>query len=64
MAENREEVIRCPWCMERDTDAELYYDKKDNEYYCWLCCYNADRETVYRDLKKFKHSRYKAYFSE
>lgn len=54
-------VIRCPECMRRDIDAELFYDKKDNEYYCGLCCYHADEETAFNDLKKFKTEKYKSY---
>ncbi|MBE5040678.1 hypothetical protein [Ructibacterium gallinarum] len=59
MAENK--VIRCPECMRRDIDSELFYDKKDDEYYCRLCCYSADEETAFGDLKKFKTEKYKSY---
>lgn len=64
MAENKIKTIRCPECMNRDIDTEMFYDKKDNEFYCRLCCYTATEEQAFKDLEKFKNRKYKAYYSE
>ena len=37
---------RCPWCLAKEADVPLLYDKAKKEYYCIKCCYVGDEQEI------------------
>ena len=48
---------RCPSCVIRDIDIDMFYDEEKKEYYCLRCCFHGSEEEVLRlnDMLKFRY---------
>ena len=48
MAQGRKGKLnyRCPRCLMREIDMELFYDRNKDEYYCLRCSFVGDENKV------------------
>lgn len=48
---------RCPACLARDIDIDMFYDKAKGEYYCLRCAFTGDEAEVLsrNELYKIKY---------
>ena len=48
---------RCPSCVMRDIDMDMFYDKDKGEYYCLRCQYRGNEEDVLakNELARFRY---------
>jgi hypothetical protein len=56
MAQGRKGKLnyRCPWCLAREIDMDMLYDRDKDEYYCLRCSFTGNEQEVLRLNAQFR----------